>query len=89
MGLFDRIFSGHHRGGGQHSRGHGDRHYPPEPDRSRDRGQACAKCRAVSASNAQFCQQCGAGLTAKRCNSCGSDVSAGANFCANCGKSAA
>lgn len=44
----------------------------------------CSNCGAENTPGAKFCNNCGAGLSA-RCATCGAEQPAGAKFCNNCG----
>ncbi|HWN13089.1 MAG TPA: zinc ribbon domain-containing protein [Candidatus Dormibacteraeota bacterium] len=43
----------------------------------------CPHCRHENASQAKFCEECGAPL-ARRCSKCGNTLSASAKFCQEC-----
>ena len=46
----------------------------------------CPKCNAPLASNAKFCPECGAKISAEaHCTQCGAKLKTGAKFCAECG----
>jgi hypothetical protein len=44
----------------------------------------CPRCRAGNATDARFCEDCGA-HPAPACRRCGADVSPGKRFCRSCG----
>jgi len=48
----------------------------------------CSRCGHENASQAKFCEECGAPL-ARRCSKCGNALSASAKFCPECGEPAA
>jgi membrane protease subunit (stomatin/prohibitin family) len=48
----------------------------------------CPKCGAANLSNAKFCNECGASMSASQqtvCVKCGAELQAGSKFCVECG----
>ncbi len=89
MGLFDKIFGGHHGGG--HGGGHGGYggYGGGAPPAANNAGIGCPSCNTLNAPGSRFCQQCGSSLVPALCTQCAAPLQAGTKFCGKCGKAAA
>lgn len=92
MGLFDKLFSGHHGGGrghhggnyrdSDHNRGYGDGSNIQRPANL----IACPSCGGANQPGARFCQQCGTSMVATQCAKCSTVLAPNARFCGSCGQ---
>lgn len=90
MGLLKSLLGGGHHGGHHgYNRGHGGPVYDAGvPAASALAGAACPSCRAMNATGARFCQNCGASLAPRACTQCGTNLAMNAKFCGQCGNQA-
>lgn len=87
MGVFDKLFGGHHSGGGSHHGGGGHHGYGQASQNvGGNSGIVCEKCRTINVPTARFCQQCSNLLAPTKCPQCGAVPQPNAKFCEQCGK---